>query len=276
MSAPAVEQLRECLDALARWQRDDGAFQLHPGDIGWHWRFGAARTAAATRVWRTDGDISAVALLDGPTLRLALAPELARDKGLAETIVVDALEADIASVEAPRGSVVRERLSDQGWVDGEVWTPLARDLGDAVEVPQLTASIIGPHDVDARVKVQRAAFENSTFTVSAWHEMAWGPAYASARCVVGHDDSGTPVAAATVWSAGVGRPGLIEPLGVHRDHRGNGFGTDITLAAARALRDLGASRAIVATPRSNAAGVATYLAAGFTRLGDIRDLERPA
>ena len=82
------------------------------------------------------------------------------------------------------------------------------------------------------------------------------------------------MATATVWSAGPGRPGLLEPMGVHRDHRGRGHSRAITVAAARALQELGSSSATVCTPTANTAGVATYLAAGFVALPDRRDLRR--
>ena len=118
--------------------------------------------------------------------------------------------------------------------------------------------VVGPERVDDRVAVQRAAFARSTFTAERWHEMSQVPAYARARCLVGYDGQDNPVAAVTVWSAGPGRPGLLEPVGVHRDHRGHGHGTAISLAAAAALRDLGASSATVATSSSNTAAVATY------------------
>jgi ribosomal protein S18 acetylase RimI-like enzyme len=104
--------------------------------------------------------------------------------------------------------------------------------------------------------------------------MAAGPAYADARCLVGYDDRDDAVAAATVWSAGAGRPGLLEPVGVHRDHRGRGHGTAITLAAAATLRRLGSSTATVCTRSANVAAVATYESAGFERLPDVRDLRR--
>jgi len=38
--------------------------QLHPGDLGWFWRFGAEATAAAVRTSSRDGQILAVGLLD--------------------------------------------------------------------------------------------------------------------------------------------------------------------------------------------------------------------
>ena len=117
-----------------------------------------------------------------------------------------------------------------------------------------------------------AAFDNSTFTDERWRTMAEGPAYADARCLVAYDGEDNAVAAVTVWSAGPGRPGLLEPLGVHRDHRGHGHGRAISLAAAAALRELGASSAVVDTPSANVGAVATYVAAGFQRLPEVRDL----
>ncbi|NUT99230.1 MAG: GNAT family N-acetyltransferase, partial [Saccharothrix sp.] len=72
-------------------------------------------------------------------------------------------------------------------------------------------------------------------------------------------------------SAGPGRPGLLEPMGVHRDHRGHGYGKAITVAAAAALRDMGSSSALVCTPSSNVGAVATYRSAGFEALPEVRD-----
>ncbi|WP_369267690.1 GNAT family N-acetyltransferase, partial [Streptomyces harbinensis] len=69
-------------------------------------------------------------------------------------------------------------------------------------------------------------------------------------------------------------PGLLEPMAVHRDHRRRGHGRAITLAAAAALRALGASSAFVCTPTANTAAVATYTAAGFRPLPVTRDSRR--
>jgi GNAT superfamily N-acetyltransferase len=56
--------------------------------------------------------------------------------------------------------------------------------------------------------------------------MAAGLPYADARRLVAYDGHGHghAVAAATVWSAGPGKPGLLEPMGVHRERRGHGYG----------------------------------------------------
>jgi len=148
-------------------------------------------------------------------------------------------------------------LHAHGWLPDEPWTPLHRDLTHAVEGCALRVETVGPSHVEERVAVQGAAFAGSTFTVDRWHTMTAGIPYQQARCLVGYDE-GVAVAAVTVWSAGPGRPGLLEPMGVHRDHRGCGNG-----ATAAALRAMGSSSAIVATPTSNKGAVATYAAAGF-------------
>lgn len=104
--------------------------------------------------------------------------------------------------------------------------------------------------------------------------MAAGTPYADARCLVGYNDHNHAVAATTVWSAGPGRPGLLEPLGVHNDHQGHGYGKAIAIAAAAALRDMGSSSATVCAEGSNTGAVATYRAAGYQPQPEVRDLRR--
>jgi len=58
-------------------------------------------------------------------------------------------------------------------------------------------------------------------------------------------------------------PDCSNPMGVHREHRGHGYRTAITLAAAAALRQLGSSSAMWCTRSSNVGAVATYRSAGF-------------
>ena len=260
MHVPSVPGLGEVIDALKEWQIDEVPVQLHPGDLGWNWRFGAEATAAAVRFWRREGQVLAVGLVDSPRLlRLAIAPEAEHDDELAHQMVADVnqpergvLPQGNVSVEARFGASFRKLLSEAGWEDDEPWTPLQRDLAVPVEDCDVRFEVIGPDRAGVRAAVQRAAFDRSTFTEERWHAMASGPAYADARCLVAFDPHDTPVAAATVWSAGRGRPGLLEPMGVHRDHRGHGYGRAITIAAAATLRELGSSSAFVCTPNSNA------------------------
>ncbi|GAB2475040.1 hypothetical protein GCM10027187_49060 [Streptosporangium sandarakinum] len=284
LGEPEVDGLGEVVDVLREWQHDGAPIQLHPGDLGWFWRFGAEATAAAVRTWSRGGRILAVGLLDGPgLLRLAFAPDAQRDEELARRLVEDVTEpergvlsAGKADIEAPMRALVQDLLSEAGWNADEPWTPLRRDLTEPVEDPGVRIEVVGPERVHVRTAVQRASFGVSTFTDDRWHAMAAGPPYADARCLVAHDDRGDAVAAVTVWSAGPGKPGLLEPMGVHREHRGRGYGTAITVAATAALRELGSSSAVVCTPSSNVGAVATYVSGGFQRLPEVRDKHRDA
>lgn len=283
LSTPGVDGLGEVVGALREWQYDGAPIQLHPGDLGWFWRFGAEATAAAVRTWRRDGRILAVGLLDHPRLlRLAVAPEARQEEELARRLVEDITEpergvlaAGKANVDASMCAPVQDLLVEKGWNADEPWTPLRRDLTEPVQDPGVRIEVIGPERAHVRAAVQRASFEGSTFTDERWHAMAAGLPYADARCLVAYDE-GEAVAAVTVWSGGPGRPGLLEPMGVHRQHRRRGYGTAITIAAAAALQRLGSSSAIVCTPSANVGAVATYESAGFRRLPEIRDLYRDA
>ena len=284
LGTPGVDGLSQAVGLLREWQYDGAPWQLHPGDLGWFWRTGAETTAAAARTWSRDGRILAVGLLDQPDLlRLTIAPEARRDDELAHRLVEDMTEpehgvllAGKVSLEAPTGALVKDLLFEDGWHTDEPWTPLRRDLTEPVKDPGVRIEVIGPEQAHLRAAVQRASFDRSTFTEERWHAMAAGPAYADARCLVAYDDQGNAVAAVTVWSAGPGKPGLLEPMGVHREHRRHGYGTAITVAAAAALQALGSSIAVVCTPSTNVGAVATYKSAGFQQLPEVRDLTRDA
>ncbi len=284
LGEPGVDELSEAVGVLREWQHDAAPMQLHPGDLGWFWRFGAEATAAAVRTWSRDGRILAVGLLDEPKLlRLTIAPDAQRDEELARQLVADLTEpergvliAGKVCVEAPMGVLVQDLLFEDGWNADEPWTPLRRDLTEPVPDPGVRIEVIGPEQARVRAAVQRASFDRSTFTEEHWHAMAAGLPYADARCLVAYDDQGNAVAAVTVWSAGPGKPGVLEPMGVHREQRGRGYGKAITVAAAAALQELGASSAMVCTPSFNVGAVATYQSAGFQQLPERRDLCRAA
>jgi ribosomal protein S18 acetylase RimI-like enzyme len=284
LEMPGTGRLGEVTGVLREWQDDGTPVQLHPGDLGWFRRTGAEATAAAVRTWSRDGRTLAAGLLDGPgLLRLALAPDAYRDEELARQLAADVtrpergvLPAGPADIEAPAGALLHDVLAGEGWTAGEPWTPLRRGLAGPVEDPGLRIEVAGPEQAGLYAAVHRAAFDGSPFTEERWHAMAAGPAFAGARSLLAYDDRGRAVAAVTVWSAGPGRPGLLEPMGVHRDHRRRGHGRAITLAAAAALRELGSSSALVSTQSANTGAVAAYRAAGFTPCPEVRDLHRDA
>ncbi len=281
LETATVASLDAVAEAVASWQQDGGPVQLHPGDLGWNWSFGAARLAESVRVWRDDRILAVGLVDDAGLIRMGIAPSVDRDALFATRLLADlsdpargVLPEGGGSVEARSGAAFRELLTESGWFADESWTPLRRDLTGDVEDGGLKVEIADEHNAAGRVAVQRAAFANSTFTLERWRTMAAASPYRRARCLIGYDGDGAAVAVATVWSAGEGRPGLLEPLGVHRDHRGRGHGTAISLAAAAALQEMGASSATVCTPSSNVGGVATYAAAGFNVLSDVTDFRR--
>ncbi|MGW1184911.1 GNAT family N-acetyltransferase [Streptomyces drozdowiczii] len=284
LDTPDIDRLAAAGDALRDWQEEGAPMQLHPGDLGWYWRAGPRATAGAVRTWSRGGRILAVGLLDGPGLvRLTTAPDARRDEELAHHLVADltapergVLPKGRAAVEAPEDALVRELLAGAGWGIDEAWSPLRRDLSVPVAEPGLRIEVAGPDRAHLVAEVIRGAFEGSRFTDERWHAMASGPLFGDARCLLAYDDRGDAVATVTVWSAGPGRPGLLEPMGVHRDHRGRGHGRAITLAAAGALQELGSSSALVCTPSSNTGGVITYVAGGFERRPEIHDRFRSA
>lgn len=290
MQPATPDSLGGIVEVVASWQHAGGPVQLHSGDLGWSWRLGAQQLTEAVRVWVRDGQVMAVGMVDGTAglIRMGIAPSVGRDTAFAAQLLADlsdpeqgALPGGAKAVEARFGVAFQGLLDRSGWVADEPWTPLTRELAEQVEdcglvVEVIDADNIRDRTVEDRVAVQRAAFANSTFTLERWHAMAAAPPYRRARCLVGYGRDGDAVAAVTVWSAGNGRPGLLEPLGVHRDHRGHGYGRAIAVAAAAALQEMGASSATVCTSSSNVGAVATYVSAGFRRLPDVTDFRRPS
>lgn len=275
---------------LKQWQHDSGPLHLHPGDLGWYSLRGAAATAAAMRVWSCGETTLAIALVDGPQLlRFAMDPALHQDESLARRIVADVsepapgvLDAGSATIEARGAAALSEQLAKEGWLPDEPWTLLRRDLTAPVEVAGLRIEIAEPDSTDEWVAVHWSAFRGTPMPeervhnfVNGWRAAAEGPFFGSARILSLYNDSdAVAVAVAAVWSAGAGRPGLIEPMGVHQDHRGRGYGTMMTRAAAAALREMGSSSAAVCAESSNIGAVSTYLAAGFSAHPEVTDWRR--
>jgi ribosomal protein S18 acetylase RimI-like enzyme len=282
LNIPALGELSDIVTALRDWQADGSAMQLHPGDLGWNWQFGPEVLAAGLRTWRRNEKLLALGLLDSPALiRMAIAPGFDENVTLARQLLDDLSHPDRGvlprgeiRVEVRFGELLRSLFLERGWVPDELWTPLQRDLTASIEECGLRVEVVTPALADVRVAVQRAAFANSTFSRERWNAMAAGVPYESAQCLIAYDGDDTAVAVATVWSAGPGKPGLLEPVGVHRDYRGRGYGTAISVAAAAALRALGSSYATLCTTSANVAAVATYESAGFQALAQVPDLRR--
>src|SRR5688572_3452780 len=124
LGRPRVDELGEVVTSLREWQVEGSPIQLHPGDLGWFWRFGAEATAAATRTWSRDGRILAAGELDGQELlRVTLAPDARQDEELANAIaeVVDDPEGGVLGagevfLELPPGALLHDVMAERGWL----------------------------------------------------------------------------------------------------------------------------------------------------------------
>jgi ribosomal protein S18 acetylase RimI-like enzyme len=270
------------VDALMSWE-PPGCYPsgLHAGDVGWQLRLDDAVVDASLIQVRDGADVVAVALLDGPDqLRPAVRPDCLHDLQLAR-VLADLAEGTDDAVpswcEARGGSALRTVLSSRGWtVDDDTWTVLYRALSpaDADGDDPHSRPLADDHDIADRVEVQRSAFTGSTFTVERWHQMAAGPGYDPALDLLRRAADGTPVAAATGWSAGPGRCGILEPVAAHPDSAGHGHGRAVSRAVIAALARAGASGVAVHTPVSNTGAVRAYEACGLRQVELTTDLVR--
>jgi ribosomal protein S18 acetylase RimI-like enzyme len=274
----------ELIDALVTWA-PAGCYvgALHAGDVGWQLRLADGSTESGLLAV-VDGDaLVGVALLDAPTvLRPLIRPDCVHDLAVATALLeyVDAMPRDDAAFsDAASGSAFRSLLSAAGWeLDPDPWVALYRPLtpADGNRDDPLCSELTNAADIADRVAVQRAAFANSTFTVERWHQMAAGPGFDPAFEFLRRNADGTPVAAATGWSAGPGKCGILEPVGTDPAYSGQGHGKAVSLAVIAALAHGGASGVTVWTPASNSAAIRTYEACGLRQVEISRAMTRPA
>lgn len=280
VSTPGPADLSAIIEAMGRWRVDPDLAALHVGDLGWNQQFGAESLAANLRLWHLGDRLAAVGLLDEPTLlRLVVAPEARHDDTFVQALADDldrVLPPGEVAVEARFDGPLHGLLLARGWEYADPWTPLVRDLSAPVERHHLRVEEVTPERVEDRIRVHHASFDLSTFTAERWQRMTESPAHAHARSLLGYDEDGNAVAMVTVWAMPDGGAGELEPMGVHRDHRGRGHGRAICLAAAQALQELGASHAFVSTPSSNTGAIRTYASAGYVEKPQVRDLQRSA
>jgi ribosomal protein S18 acetylase RimI-like enzyme len=246
------------LRALCEWTPADApGGGLHPGDVGWQLRFDDAEIL----LWTVRDAAVAVGFLDSSVLRVTAAPGAD----------LEALAADAEQV-LEAGEAWSDGLPMPGWGrEQDPWLVLSW----APRPVSSRAEPVGESDAADRVLVQRSAFAKSTFTLERWRTMKRSPAGEMAVEALVRTPSGEPAAAATGWFAGVGRCGLLEPVGAHPDHRGHGYGRDAVLGVCAALADRGASAIAVVTPSTNEAAVALYRSAGFTLVRENHDWVRP-
>lgn len=290
---PKASELDSLYDQLSRWQQNPWGGQLHPGDLGWRSTVGVEKLAADLRVWRAQDAVVAIGMFDDENLiRLALAPKVIHDEPIAQNIANDlenpsagVFNGASAIVEARQAPALSATLRQRGWCDDDEWVPLIRDLNhsvspDPVDDVGLSIQVAGPDQVVEWADVHWSAFKGAPGEPDVQERYrarvraAWAGAYGQeAQFLIARDPGGVAVAVVAVWCAGAGRPGLVEPMGVHREYRGRGYGRAVTVAAAGALAERGASHAVVVAQTSETAAVATYQSAGFVPQNPVADLK---
>lgn len=279
-STLTIDAISEMLATMASWQPVGGcASGLHPGDIGWNLAWPDEQCLPAVTVWRdATARIGAVALLDGPAeIRLTTEPALRQDPGLAATLFDDLTERfgdDPASVDLPAGpTLLAARLVTDGYASGDVlWPLLYRGLTGPPAMPA-GISPIRETEFAARAEVEHSAF-GSAVDIDRWARMHGRPGFDAGLDLVARTQDGKVAAGATAWSAGRGRPGLLEPVATHADHQRQGYGRRVVEGACAALAARGASGVSVHTPAFNTGAIAAYRAAGFAIIGWTAPLTR--
>jgi predicted N-acetyltransferase YhbS len=206
-------------------------------------------------------------------------PELRGDEGL-WTEMLDSVEATVsARLRAGDGLEdlytwftdddvqMAARLERRGFIRSEEpgGDLLLADLGNLPEaIPEPgyeLAWVSGAADIHGRVESHRAAFAPSDLTVPMYLRVRDSWPYRAELDRIVRTPEGEIAACCTAWLDETNRAGLLEPVSTHPAHQNRGLARLVVGDALRALRNAGATVALVGT--SGAAARAAYTAAGF-------------
>jgi len=247
----------------------------HIGDIPWGRRQHVGRDPEwPTAVWERDGEVLAWAWVRLPDhLDLAVHPEHPelggqimdwfRDVAMADDLVAHALNTEPHLIAAFATAGFRE-VDDPHFM--YCYTHSLAALDEPV-VPDgfVVRPVRGDDDVPRRVDVHRSAFHPSRVTVESYANVRGSWPYQQGLDWVVEAPDGRFGAFCLIWWDEVNRVGELEPVGTHQDFRRLGLARGACLGAMRALRDLGATEAIVCSSGAadNPGPRALYQSLGF-------------
>lgn len=259
---------------------------LHPGDIPHHLFSGNKPfdPSEILTIWEDERGVAAWVLV-GPRHRgydAQVRPDLRggvferqllqfADRRTPQLMRKHGIEGGTICADAFRWDTARNRLlTELGWVreEGPPYVLNRRPLG-SLPAPVLPdgyriRAARGPEEASALAEMHAAAFPGAAWTPGLYRRYMAAPGYAAEReyVVVAHD--GTFAAFTVTWHDPVNHAGLLEPVGVHPDHRRHGLGKAVVLHALHQMKAAGMSHATVANAGINEASRALYKACGFT------------
>lgn len=237
--------------------------RLHIGDVAWQRNaVPGSESSWRTSLWEEDGEVLAWGWAELPG-RLSLVVDPAHPDLAAEVV---RWFRGVATGEAVSCSVLEKEahlisaLKDAGYRLDEQ-TPFfthhrlsLNELGSASVPEGFALRHVQPREVEKRAAGHRAAWSDwGTSKVSAESfgaVMSCWPYRPELDWVVESPD-GDFVATALIWLDELNRVGLVEPVGCAPSYRRRGFAQAVNLAALAALRDFGATEALVC-PRGDA------------------------
>jgi ribosomal protein S18 acetylase RimI-like enzyme len=227
----------------------------HIGDIAWGRRQHIGRDAEwRTAVWEREGEVLAWAWVRLPDhLDLAVHPEhpeLAaevvdwfREVAVADDLVAYAMDTEPHIIAAFAAAGFRE--VDDPHVMYRYTHSLATLDEPVVPDGFVVRPVRGDDDVPRRVDVHRSAFHPSRVTVDSYANVRASWPYRQDLDWVVETPDGSFGAFCLIWWDEVNRVGELEPVGTHQDFRRLGLARSACVGAMRALRDLGATEAVV-------------------------------
>lgn len=244
--------------------------RFHVGQLAWSRYFQPVDPAAtgpeeAISLWRVSGEVVGFGWAESPDW-LELQVDPARPEVADE--VLDWFEewsdADEQSVITMEGDVCESALAAAGFapdrggwhfthhlLDLDVLDPL--DALEGRPVDGYAFRHVEPDEADARAACHATSWSDvgpSRVTGGSYRTLMDAWPYRSDLDWVAVDGTGEMVASALVWLDPAHGAGLVEPVGCVPEHRGRGLAGAVTVAALLALRDLGATTAVV-SPRGD-------------------------
>ena len=181
-----------------------------------------------------------------------------------------------------RDGLMMDYLSSRGFRVAGADCYFTLQIKDIQHHPQTMPGFIAADMVSVLDKEQRAAASYSAFGSSAdwdayvqrYMRFTNSPVYDPHKDIVITTAEGRVAAFCNIWIDSVNRVGLFEPVGVHSDFQGQGFGKLVVKEGIMRMRSLGMEQAIVTTSEDNIPARKLYESVGFHQMDRLLVFQR--